>query len=132
MLRKPYHVALMQNEAGLRLAGDDLFAQLARDGVIYAELRFAPLFHTRHGLSSEQVVAIVDDAIARASAASGIEARLILATLRHFSEAQSLETVRLVERFRSKHSDTPVAAFDIAGDEAERGLRELDAVSICT
>ena len=110
----PHHVALMQSEEALRLVVDDLFAQLARDGVIYAEIRFAPLFHTRRGLSSEQVVAIVDDAVARASAASGIEARIILATLRHFSEAQSLETVRLVERFRG----TRVAAFDIAGDEA--------------
>jgi adenosine deaminase len=52
--------------------------------------------------------------VARASAARGIEARIILATLRHFSEAQSLETVRLVEKFRGTH----VAAFDIAGDEA--------------
>jgi adenosine deaminase len=114
----PHHVALMQSEEALRLVVDDLFAQLARDGVIYAEIRFAPLFHTRRGLSSEQVVAIIDDAVARASAASGIDARLILATLRNFNEAQSLETVRLVERFRSKRSDTHVAAFDIAGDEA--------------
>ena len=110
----PNHVALMQSEEALRLVVDDLFAQLARDGVIYAELRFAPLFHTRGGLTSEQVVAIVDDSVAQASVASGIEARIILATLRHFSEAQSLETVRLVERFRGSR----VAAFDIAGDEA--------------
>jgi adenosine deaminase len=110
----PHHVALMQSKEALRLVVDDLFAQLASDGVIYAELRVAPLFHTRRGLSSEQVVAIVDDAVARASAARGIEARITLATLRHFTEAQSLETVRLVERFRG----TRVAAFDIAGDEA--------------
>ena len=96
----PNHVALMQSEEALRLVVDNLFAQLGHDGVIYAEIRFAPLFHTRRGLSSEQVVAIVDDAVARASTASGIEARIILATLRHFSKAQSLETVRLVERFR--------------------------------
>ena len=47
----PNHVALMQSEEALRLVVDDLFAQLARDGVIYAEIRFAPLFHTRRGLS---------------------------------------------------------------------------------
>jgi len=110
----PHHVALMQSEEALRLVVDDLFAQLARDHVVYAEIRFAPLFHTRHGLGSEQIVAIVDDAVARACAATGIKARIILATLRHFSEAQSLETVRLAERFRGTH----VAAFDIAGDEA--------------
>ena len=110
----PHHVALMQNEAGLRTAVEDLFAQLAGDAVIYAELRFAPLQHTRGGLSPEQVVATVADAVAQASAASGIAARVILCTLRHFSREQSLETVRLVEQFRGAQ----VAAFDIAGSEA--------------
>jgi adenosine deaminase len=110
----PHHVALMQSEAALRLVVDDLFAQLANDAVIYAELRFAPLQHTRGGLSPQQVVAAVEDAVAQASAASGITARVILCTLRHFSREQSLETVRLVERFRG----TQVVAFDIAGSEA--------------
>ena len=45
---------------------------------------------------------------------TGIEARLILCTLRHFSESQSMETAKLVEDFR----DSRVAALDIAGDEA--------------
>ena len=34
----------MQSEEALRLVVDDLFTQLAHDGVIYAEIRFAPLF----------------------------------------------------------------------------------------
>jgi adenosine deaminase len=42
-----------------------------------------------------------------------VEARIILCTLRYYSEAQSLETVRLVEDFRG----TAVAAFDIAADK---------------
>jgi adenosine deaminase len=110
----PRHVALMQDQAGLRLAVEDLFAQLAADAVLYAELRFAPLQHTRGGLSPEQVVTVVADAVAQASEASGIAARVILCTLRHFSREQSLETVRLVEQFRGAQ----VAAFDIAGSEA--------------
>ena len=44
---------------------------------------------------------------------TGIEARLILCTLRYYSTDQSLETVRLVEEFRG----TYVAAFDIAADK---------------
>ena len=46
-------VALMQSPPALRLAVDDLFEQLVRDGVIYAELRFAPLLHTEGGMSPE-------------------------------------------------------------------------------
>ncbi len=110
----PHHVALMQDEAGLRLAVEDLFAQLAADSVLYAELRFAPLQHTQGGLSPDQVVAVIADAVAQASATNGIIARIILCTLRHFSQEQSLETVRLVERFRGAQ----VVAFDIAGSEA--------------
>src|SRR5512143_2580967 len=33
---------LLQTRDGLRVAVDDLFAQFARDNVLYAEIRFAP------------------------------------------------------------------------------------------
>ena len=104
---------LLQTEEGLRLATEDLFDQLRRDNVIYAELRFAPLLHTRAGLSPTEVVRIVDEAAAAASRRTGIEGRLILCTLRHFAPQQSLETAELVARF----AGTRVAALDIAGDE---------------
>src|SRR5207248_565033 len=93
---------------------EDLFSQLVDDGVIYAEIRFAPLLHTSRGLAAERVVEIVENAAGELIRSSGVDVRLILCTLRHFSEAQSMETVRLVERFRCSH----VAALDLAGDEA--------------
>lgn len=112
--RAPQGFALMQTETSLRQVTFDLFEQLASDHVIYAEIRFAPLLHTQKGLRSHEVVEIVDQAFTEAIQQSGIEARLILCTLRHFNEQQSLETVRLVERFRPRL----VAGFDIAADEA--------------
>jgi len=114
LTRAPHAIALMQTEEQLRLVVADLFAQFQRDSMLYAEIRFAPFLHTDSGLSPEQVVEIVEGATAQACAATGIEARLILCTLRHFSAEQSLQTVRLVERFRGTH----VAALDLAGDEA--------------
>jgi adenosine deaminase len=115
----PRGVQLMQSEQALRMATEDLFEQLAGDGVIYAEIRFAPLLHTERGLSAEQVVTIVDRATEECSRTSRIEARLILCTLRHFEEGQSMETVRLVEGFRG----SSVVALDLAGDEAGFPLR---------
>ncbi len=112
--RAPQGVALMQTERNLRLVTDDLFDQLVQDGVIYAEIRFAPLLHTDGDLSADEVVGIVAEATAQAGQRTGVEARLILCTLRHYSEAQSLQTIALVERFRG----TVVAGFDIAADEA--------------
>ncbi|MFN8474557.1 MAG: adenosine deaminase [Anaerolineae bacterium] len=114
LTRAPKAIALMQTEEQLRLVTQDVFDQLARDNVLYAEIRFAPLFHTEKGLTPSEVVGIVEAATDEAIRATGVEARLLLCTLRHFDEAQSLETVRLVEDFRG----TRVAGFDIAGDEA--------------
>ena len=107
-------IELMQTEEELRLVTWDLFEQLESDRILYAEIRFAPLLHTEKGLSAQDVVATVEAAVEAASRASGIEARLLLCTLRHYSQAQSLETVKLVEEFKGSH----VAGFDIAGDEA--------------
>ncbi len=114
LTRPPRSVALMQTEAALRLVTHDVFEQLAQDGVVYAELRFAPLLHTEHGLSPQAVVAAVEAAAVEAARRTGVEGRLILCTLRHFSTEQSLTTVKLVEQFRG----SLVAGFDIAADEA--------------
>jgi adenosine deaminase len=111
---------LMQTERQLRLVTEDLFEQLRNDHVIYAEIRFAPLLHTERGLKPEEVVEIVDDATAQAIERSGVQARLILCTLRHFNQKQSLETVGLVLRFRG----TRVAGFDMAADEAGYSIEQ--------
>ena len=118
LTRSANSIALMQTEEQLRLAIFDVFEQLRQEHVYYAELRFAPLLHTRKGLSTEEVVAIVDAAAASASETTGVEARIILCTLRHFTTEQSLQTVKLVERFKG----TRIAALDIAGDEASYPL----------
>jgi adenosine deaminase len=114
LTRAPRGFQLMQDEAALTLVVNDLFQQLAADGVIYAEIRFAPLLHTERGLKPEEVVAAVDRATEACIRSSGIDARLILCTLRHFDREQGLVTARLVEQFRGSR----VAALDIAGDEA--------------
>jgi adenosine deaminase len=113
LARAPSSYPLMQTEEQLRLVTLDLFEQLRVDNVLYAEIRFAPLLHIERGLSPRQVVASVEAATAEAVRGTGIEARIILCTLRYYSAAQSLETVRLVEDFRG----TYVAGFDIAADK---------------
>jgi adenosine deaminase len=114
LTRAPRGFQLMQDEVALALVVEDLFEQLAADGVIYAEIRFAPLLHIERGLTPERVVAAVDRATEASIRSCGIEARLILCTLRHFDREQGLATARLVEQFRGSR----VVALDIAGDEA--------------
>ncbi len=114
LLRAPKGFRLMQREDALRLVIEDLFEQLVNDGVVYAELRFAPLLHLEQGLTAERVVAIVERATEELSRATGVEANLILCTLRHFNAEQSMQTAKLGEQFAGSR----VVAIDIAGDEA--------------
>ena len=106
-------ISIMQTKEQLEMVTLDLFNQLQSDHVIYAEIRFAPLQHLEKGLSAAEVVQAVDDATAKGIKDTGIEARIILCTLRHFTEEQSMETVKLVEQFNGSR----VTGFDIAADE---------------
>jgi adenosine deaminase len=114
LTRAPKGFQLMQSEESLRLVSEDIFEQLAADGVVYAELRFAPLLHTQQGLRAERVIEVLERAADEYSRSTGVEGNLILCTLRHFTAEQSLETARLAATFRGSR----VVALDIAGDEA--------------
>ncbi len=105
---------LMQTKEQLRLVTLDLCKQLQAENVLYAEIRFAPLLHTLSGLTPAEVVQAVADATEEGVNKYGVEANVICATLRHYNEAQSMETVQLVEQFKG----TRIVAFDIAADEA--------------
>ncbi|WP_460473422.1 adenosine deaminase [Emticicia fontis] len=105
---------LMQTKEQLRLVTLDLMQRLKKDNVIYAEIRFAPLLHIEKGLSPEEVVSAVNDAVKEGTAQTGVEAGIILCTLRHYTAQQSMQTVKLVEQFKGTH----VVGFDIAADEA--------------
>lgn len=105
---------LMQTSEQLRLVTLDLFKQLKADNVVYAEIRFAPLQHTVKGMLPVEVVKAVNDAVEEGIKKYRIDAGIILCTLRHYSEAQSMETVELVKKFEGTH----VVGFDIAADEA--------------
>lgn len=107
-------IALMQTKEQLRLVTLDLFRQLKEDNVVYAEIRFAPLQHLEKGLTPEEVVVAVNEATEEGIRTYGLEAGIILCTLRHYSEAQSMLTVKLAEQFKN----TRVVGFDIAADEA--------------
>lgn len=107
-------ISLMQSKNALQAVTEDLVRQLVDDNVLYAEIRFAPLEHTRQGLSPEEVVQAVLSGLHSEAAHSSISINVILCTLRHYSEEQSMRTVQLVHKFKK----TRVVGFDIASDEA--------------
>lgn len=106
-------IALLQTKENLDMALRQLVRELTMDGVIYSEIRFAPLLHTADGLTPEEVVATLCQAAEAAEQETGVVTRLILCTLRHFPVEQSMETAQLALAFR----DRGVVGLDLAADE---------------
>ncbi len=115
-------VAVMQSVDALRRVAYECSEDLAADGVVYAEVRYAPELHTRKGLSLDQVVEAVLDGFAAGSRDHGIRLGTLVTAMRH--QARSMEIAELAVRYR----DLGVVGFDIAGAEAGYPpTRHLDA-----
>jgi adenosine deaminase len=112
----------MQTPDALRRVAAECAEDLAADGVVYAEVRFAPELHTAGGLSLDEVVEAVLEGFREGSAGRGIRVYALLTAMR--TAARSLEIAELAVR----HRDEGVAGFDIAGAEAGwPPSRHLDA-----
>ena len=117
-------VAVMQTEQALQRVACEAAEDLAADGVVYAEVRWAPEQHTEGGLSLEQVVEAVLAGFREGERRSGGRIRIgaIVTAMRH--AARSSEIARLAVEYR----DRGVVGFDIAGAEAGfPPTRHLDA-----
>jgi adenosine deaminase len=106
-------VDVMQRPQDLARVAEEHVADLAADGVVYAEVRFAPQLHTRQGLGLQQIVDAVAGGLRRAGERHGVQTGLILCCLRHESPAQSRAVAELAVANRHQ-----VCALDLAGDEA--------------
>ena len=120
-------VAVMQTEDGLFRVAREAAEDLAADGVVYAEIRWAPEQHTEDGLSLEQVADAVLAGFREGEANAARDGHRIrvgaLATaMRH--AARSREIAELAVAYR----DRGIVGFDIAGAEAGfPPTRHLDA-----
>jgi adenosine deaminase len=104
-------VAVMQNEEALERVAYEQAEDLSHDGVVYFETRFAPLFHTRKGLTHQQVVSAVLKGLERGRKDFGISSGLIICAMRNMDV--SLEMAELAVDFRQRG----VVGFDLAGEE---------------
>ncbi len=120
-------VGVMQTEPALHRVAYECARDLAADGVVYAEVRFAPEQHLTRGLTLDQVVSAVLAGFAEGSADAAqegtpIRVATLLTAMRH--QARSMEIAELAVRYR----DGGVVGFDIAGAEAGYPpTRHLDA-----
>jgi adenosine deaminase len=115
-------VGVMQTREALTRVARECAEDLAADGVVYAEVRFAPELHTQRGLGLDEVVDAVTDGFRKGSEGRGITVYALLTAMR--TAARSLEIAELAVR----HRDSGVVGFDIAGAEAGwPPSRHLDA-----
>jgi adenosine deaminase len=110
-------VAVMQTAPALTRVARECVEDLAADGVVYAEIRYAPEQHLDGDLTLDEVVTSVQQGLEDGVAGAGdagcpIVVRQLLTAMRH--QARSREIAELAVRYR----DDGVAGFDIAGAEA--------------
>lgn len=104
-------IAALQAETALERVAYEAVHDVAADGVVYAEFRFAPMAHLERGLTPDAVVRAVGGGLAAASRETGAESRLILTALRTADDSEA------VARLAVAHRDAGVVAFDLAGVE---------------
>ena len=107
-------IAVMQTREALERVAYEALEDLAADGVVYAELRFAPHFHTEGGLGLDAVMLAVLSGLRRAQEDFDIGFGLIVCALRNEPEELSVKLAELAIAYREQGC----VGFDLAGEEA--------------
>ena len=114
-------IGVMQDKDSIYRITMEALEDLSNDGVVYAELRFAPLVHTFKGLKSDEVINSVINGVKDGMQKYNIVAGIILCAMRQ--EQNSVEVVNLC----IEHND--VVGFDLAGPEV--GFSVLNHKEAC-
>jgi adenosine deaminase len=102
---------VMQTREGISRVAYEMMEDMKKDGVVYVETRFAPVYHTAKGLYPEDVVNAVLDGLERGKRDFGVGYGLILCGMRNMKK--TIEIAELAINFRSRG----VVGFDLAGEE---------------
>lgn len=119
---------VMQTAEALERVAFEAVEDLALDGVVYAEIRFAPQFHGEGGLPLERVLDAVLSGLERGSQTHDIKVGLLVCGMRSSPPDLSLKMAELAIAFR----DRGCVGFDIAGDEFGHPPKDhLAAFQLC-
>lgn len=102
-------IKLLQNKENIKNFSYLLGKDLLKDEVIYAEIRFCPLFHTSI-LNTKEVIEAVIEGLNK----TNLKYNLILCMMRNFDKKKNMEIVKLTETYLHKG----VCGIDLAGDES--------------
>ena len=120
-------IALLQTAEALERVAYEFVEDMARDNVVYAEVRFAPHFHTQQGLGLDGIMEAVLAGLARGRDAHGVQVGLIVCAMRNLSSMLSMQMAELAVAWRSRGC----VGFDLAGEEAGHPARHhIDAFQL--
>lgn len=107
-------IDVLDDAESLRRVAAEAVEDLALDGVVHAELRFAPLSHGARGLSGDEAVAAVVQGLDDGTSATGTTAALVVCGLREQGPERVAAAVDLAVRWAGRG----VVGVDLAGPEA--------------
>ena len=110
-------ISIMQTRENLVKIASDLVDYLEGENVIYAEVRFAPIFHIKEGLKLNEVVEAVLEGL---KSNEKVKTNLILCMMRGMDYDTNLSIINLASEYLGKG----VCAIDLAGDECKYPLDE--------
>ncbi len=106
-------LSVMQTPEALTRIAFELIEDVAAENVRYIEVRYAPILHTRLGMTLEEAVEAVRDGLIKGEKAFGVKSGIIICGIRHISPEASLKLADLCVRYKNKG----VVGFDLAGSE---------------
>lgn len=109
-------IAVMQTHDSLARVAREFVEDLAEDGVVYGEVRWAPEQHLTQGLSLDEAVEAVQEGLEAGMdsvdvAGGYIEVGQIVTAMRHADRGSEIAQLAV------RHRDNGVVGFDIAGAE---------------
>lgn len=108
-------IELLQNKDAIERVSYELIEDLYREGIIYCEVRVAPIQHIKKGLTPEDVVKSILKGFIKGQNSYPIKANLLLCAMRHLSEEDNMFLIDLAIKYRSQG----VVGLDLAGNEAD-------------
>lgn len=118
--RFEYTLAVLQDGEALTRAAHELAVDAAAEKVLYLEVRYAPILHTRKGMKLTQVMNAVLDGLMMAEREADIKTGVIVCGIRSISPETSLRLAELAVAY--KHQG--VVGFDLAGVEDHYPARD--------
>ncbi len=106
---------IMQSKDSLSRITFELLEDASKENVKYMEIRFAPMLHTKKGLSIKEVIKSVLDGMNKACQEFDIKSNLILGCMRNMSEEDAIKVINEGKEFLGKG----VVAVDLCGPEEE-------------